>query len=225
MPLKAALFDFDGLILGTEETQLTAWQAIFREHGVELHLKDWSVCIGTAGAFDEVTHLEKLTGRSVDRTAIRADFKGREAALLARLQLLPGVRDRLEEARAAGIRRAIASSSDIHWVEPHLATHGIRHYFDAVVVRNEHLPAKPKPDIYLAALAALGVAAGEAVAFEDSMNGIRAAKAAGIFCVAVPNPVTRALDLSDADMEVPSLAHLTLADLAATRFAGAGAGR
>jgi len=216
--LKAVIFDFDGLILGTEETQLAAWQEIYREHGVELHLHEWSVCIGTAGAFDEVAHLEKLLGRVVDRTAIRADFKGRESVLLSRLSILPGVRDRLEEARAAGIRRAIASSSEIGWVEPRLHEHGIRHLFEAVVVRNQTLPAKPKPDIYLAALKALGVRADEAVAFEDSMNGILAAKAAGIFCVAVPNPVTRALDLSAADLRVESLAHLTLAELARTSF-------
>lgn len=220
MALKAVLFDFDGLILGTEETQLAAWQEIFREHGAELHLKDWSVCIGTAGAFDEVTHLERLTGRTVDRTAVRADFKSREAVLLAQLKLLPGVLDRLEEAKSGGLRRAIASSSETTWVEPHLARHGIRHYFDAVVVRNERLPAKPKPDIYLAALAALGVAATEAVAFEDSMNGIRAAKAAGIYCVAVPNPVTRDLDLSAADRRVESLSQVSLAELANTVFTG-----
>jgi HAD superfamily hydrolase (TIGR01509 family) len=217
--LKAVIFDFDGLILGTEETQLTAWQEIFREHGAELTLAEWSVCIGTFGAFDEVTHLEKLIGRPVDRAAVRADFKGREAALLAGLNLLPGVRDRLDEALASGIRRAIASSSETTWVEPHLARHGIRHLFEAVVVRNEHLPAKPRPDIYLAALAALGVTADEAVAFEDSMNGILAAKAAGIYCVAVPNAVTRDLDLTAADRRVESLAHLTLAELAQTSFA------
>ena len=75
--------------------------------------------------------------------------------------------------------------------------------------------AKPRPDLYLEALGLLGVPAAEAIAFEDSPNGIRAARAAGIFCVGIPNEVTRSLGLEEADLVVDSLADLPPADLLA----------
>jgi beta-phosphoglucomutase-like phosphatase (HAD superfamily) len=130
------------------------------------------------------------------------------------MDAMPGVRDRLAEGRALGLKLAIASSSEQAWVDDHLRALTLAPLFDAVLVRNDRLPAKPKPDLYLAALAALGASASEAVAFEDSMNGIAAAKAAGIFCVAVPNAMTSGLDLSRADLRVDSLRDVTLAGLA-----------
>ncbi len=81
--------------------------------------------------------------------------------------------------------------------------------WDAIVTAELDVSrAKPRPTLYLEALDLLGLAAGEAVAFEDSPNGIRAAKAAGIFVVAVPNTVTRDLGLDEADLVLDSLAEL-----------------
>ena len=75
--------------------------------------------------------------------------------------------------------------------------------------------AKPRPTLYLEALDALGVSPENAIAFEDSPNGIDAARAARIFCVAVPNAVTAQLDLSHADLVVGSLEDLPLVELVA----------
>ena len=220
MSLKAAIFDFDGLILDTEHAEFDAWQSIYREHGVELAFADWSICIGTAGAFDPYAHLEKLTGRVVDRPRLKERYRAYDLGLLAKMDLLPGVQERLKEAKGLGLKLAIASSSDEAWVEDHLRQRGLWHEFDAILVRNERLPAKPRPDIYLAALAALQVQPGEAVALEDSMNGIAAAKAAGIYCIAIPNEITRRLDLSRADRQVSSLNAFTFDALRAEFAAG-----
>ena len=73
---------------------------------------------------------------------------------------------------------------------------------------HDRVRAKPNPILYLEALDLLGVAAAEAVAFEDSPNGVRAAKAAGLFTVAVPNEITRDLGVDEADLVVDSLADL-----------------
>jgi len=73
--------------------------------------------------------------------------------------------------------------------------------------------AKPRPTLYLEALDALELEPHEAIAFEDSPNGVRAAKAAGLVCVAVPNPITATLALDEADLVLDSLADLPLADL------------
>lgn len=215
MSLKAAIFDFDGLILDTEHAEFDAWQSVYREHGVELAFADWSVCIGTAGAFDPCAHLEKLTGRAVDRPRLMEQYRALDLSLLAKMDFMPGVRERLKEAKGLGLKLAIASSSDQPWVEDHLRQRGLLHEFDAILVRNERFPAKPLPDIYLAALGALEVQPGEAVALEDSMNGIAAAKAAGIYCIAVPNEITRRLDLSRADRQVSSLNAFTFDELRA----------
>ena len=217
MSLKAALFDFDGLILPTEEAEFEAWNRVYAEYGQTLGWEEWSVCIGTAGAFDPIGRLEQLAGRRLDRGATDARRRAINKALNDAGAVLPGVVERLAEGRALGLKLAVASSSEGAWVPEHLHARGLTHWFDAIVVRNASLPAKPDPALYLEALRVLGVRADEAVAFEDSMNGIRAAKAARIFTVAVPNPMTERLDLSAADLRVASLASMTLGELV-TRF-------
>jgi beta-phosphoglucomutase-like phosphatase (HAD superfamily) len=121
---------------------------------------------------------------------------------------------RLEEARALGIKLAIASSSSRSWVEGHLERLGLAPHFECVRCSDHVTVVKPDPTLYRLALEALGVAPEEAIAFEDSPNGILAAKRAGLFCVAVPNDATRDLALNAADLCVASLADVTLADLA-----------
>ena len=88
------------------------------------------------------------------------------------------------------------------------------HDWDLIVAANgDRDRAKPRPDLYLEALLRLGIRADEAIAFEDSPNGLRAAKGAGIYCVAVPNPVTATLAFDEADLVLESLADVPLEDL------------
>lgn len=221
MRLRAAIFDFDGLILDTENAEFASWNDVYGEHGTALKFEDWVVCVGTSGAFDAIAHLERLTGRTLDRGAIVARHRAFNRPRLEALPVLPGVEDRLAEARALGLRTAIASSSPREWIDDHLGRLGLLARFDVLATRTDRLLAKPRPDIYLAALAALGIRPDEAVAFEDSRNGILGAKAAGIFCVAVPNSVTAWMDLTPADRRVGSLREVSLADLGRTAFNGA----
>lgn len=108
------------------------------------------------------------------------------------------------------------SSASERWVRSHLERLSVKQAWAALICANGNRErAKPSPLLYLEALDALGLAPEEAVAFEDSLNGVRAAKAAGIFTVAVPNAVTAGLALDEADLVVESLAHLPLEDLLA----------
>ncbi|MDQ6858636.1 MAG: HAD-IA family hydrolase [Chloroflexota bacterium] len=117
----------------------------------------------------------------------------------------------MTEARSRGLRIAVCSSSTPKWVEGHLHRLGLRSLFDHVQCRDRpDLRAKPAPDLYLAACAGLGVPAADAIAFEDSRNGMLAAQAAGMRCVVVPNELTVAMDLSDADHRVASLTEVSL---------------
>jgi HAD superfamily hydrolase (TIGR01509 family) len=127
--------------------------------------------------------------------------------------LRPGVLDMAKAARAAGMKVGVASSSSRDWVRGHLERLGIIDLFDCVQGRDDVEHVKPEPDLYLASLDCLGVAAAEAVAIEDSPNGVTAAKRAGLGCVAVPNRITSGLDLSQADLRLTSLADVTLPQL------------
>lgn len=213
MAIGGLLFDFDGLLLDTETAALTAWQETFREHGHELPLERWVQIVGTIGDFDPADELEVLVG-TLDRQAVNTRRRERELSLIELEELRPGVLDYLHEARERGLATAIVSSSSRSWIDGHLARLERAEHFDAIVTADhDRTRAKPQPALYLEALDLLGLGPDEAIAFEDSPNGARAARAAGIFCVAVPNSVTASLALGDADLVVASLADLPLADL------------
>ena len=214
MPILALVFDFDGLILDTETTDFQSWQEVYRAHGCELRLEDWADCVGRpAGHFDPFEHLERLTGVRFERGQIRAQRSARMRELNLLQSVLPGVCDYLREARELGLTIGLASSSDRAWVHGHLGRLGLRDYFDTIKCVEDTGAHKPDPAPYLAVLDTLGVPPAGAVAFEDSPHGVAAAKAAGMLCVAVPNPVTRRLGLDRADLVLASLASLPLSVL------------
>jgi HAD superfamily hydrolase (TIGR01509 family) len=214
--IKALVFDFDGLILETETPAYETWSEIYREHGHELPRERWVQNIGaSAWPFDALEHLASLVMAPFDRDAVKARREARKVELVAALEAMAGVREYLRDARRLGLKVAVASSASDAYVCGHLDRLAVRDSFDVVVCRDHVERGKPFPDLYLRAIAELGVAAREAVAFEDSPNGIAAAKAAGLRCVAVPNPITVALDLSAADLRIDSLGALTLEELIA----------
>ena len=213
--IRALVFDFDGLILETESVSVAAWESVYRDHGHELDRERWFANLGTVDTVDLHAELETRVGRGLDRDALRAERDRIRDEAFAVLAVMPGIVDFLIDARRLGLATAVASSSPRSWVEGHLSRLGLIDEFACLQCFDGDIPAKPAPDLYLAAVAHLGVAPSEAIAFEDSPNGIAAAKAAGLYCIAVPNSVTRALDLSQADMVVASLAEWTLPDLLA----------
>jgi HAD superfamily hydrolase (TIGR01509 family) len=214
--IKALVFDFDGLILETETPAYETWSEIYREHGHELPRERWVQNIGASSwPFDALEHLASLVTTPFDRDAVKARREGRKAEIIAALETMAGVRDYLRDARRLGLKVGVASSASEAYVCGHLERLVVRDGIDAVVCREQVARGKPFPDLYLRAVEELGVAAGEAVAFEDSPNGIAAATAAGLRCVAVPNPITSALDLSGADLRLDSLGALSLEELIA----------
>ena len=214
--IRALVFDFDGIILETEMPAYTAWSEIYREHGHELPLDRWLDYVGReAGYFDALGHLESLVGTGFDRETVRARRERRRSELLDTLDVMAGIRDYVSQGRRLGLRLGVASSSSRDYVTRHLVRLGLADQLQAVVGREDAPRAKPAPDLYLRALELLGVAPAEAVAIEDSPNGIAAAKDAGMLVVAVPNDLTSALDLSRADCRLASCADLPLEALLA----------
>jgi HAD superfamily hydrolase (TIGR01509 family) len=194
MALRALIFDFDGTMLDTETPEFESWQGIYRDHGAELLLEDWGRGIGTWGAFDPWHDLEAKYGQPLELERISVAHHERVQAAIAASVLLPGVLELLEAAKGAGLKLAIASSSGREWVHGWAEKLGVLHFFHATATKDDVLRVKPDPALYRVALEKLGVTPQEAVALEDSPNGAKAALAAGLRCLVIPNPVTRTLE-------------------------------
>ncbi len=216
MPVRAFLFDFDGLILDTETASRAGWQWLYREHGHELPPEKWALMVGTVDGWDIWGHLEELVGAPLDRLAWNEQRYAHEVTLLEAEELRPGIADYLGYAERHGLKRAIVSSSSRRWIDMHLERLERVYGWDAIVTA-DHDPAraKPHPALYLEALEAVGVPAADAVAFEDSPNGALAARSAGIYVVGIPNNVTADLGLGEhVDLLLDSLADLSPGALA-----------
>jgi HAD superfamily hydrolase (TIGR01509 family) len=210
-PIRALVFDFDGLILDTESAAYQSWAEIYESAGLRLALERWVDCVGTDHSrFDPYQDLEAQLGRTLDRAELRARLRDRQSALNSGQPVRPGVVEALERARDLGLLVGLASSADRAWLDHHLGRLGLAHRFAVIASRDDVERVKPDPALYLHATRQLGVAPEQALAIEDSPNGIRAAKRAGLRCLAVPNPITAGLGLHEADLVVPSLASLSL---------------
>jgi HAD superfamily hydrolase (TIGR01509 family) len=214
--IRAVVFDFDGLILDTETPSFEAWCATFAAYGCEpLGIDEWALEVGTVGGLDVVALLRDRSAREVDEDAVQIARRAHRDRLLTAEAARPGVESWLDEANAIGLGLAVASSSEYEWVDPHLRRLGLRERFAHLSCYAPGVGAKPAPDTYLSACAALDVEPAQALAVEDSPNGIAAAKAAGLRCVAVPNPVTARLDLARADLRLDSLSERSLSEVLA----------
>lgn len=211
--IHALVLDFDGLIVDTEAPIFEIWQAVFARHGQHLGLDDWQHALGTHGGFDPAARLAQLVGREIDAAALERATGEQHWQACRTLPLLPGVAQLLDDARRLGLGLAVASSSPKAWVETWLQHHGIRDRFTAVCVREDVARVKPAPDLFLLAAERLQVAARACLVFEDSPNGVRAALAAGMRCVAVPSAVTRPLALPPCDLVLETLAEISLPEI------------
>jgi HAD superfamily hydrolase (TIGR01509 family) len=208
----AVVFDLDGVISDSERVTHAVWSETFSRYECSFTLEEWSSVVGTdRGSFDPVEALglrsalalptpEELTAL-VDQQ-IEEEIRG--------LAPLPGVREWLADADRLGLRVAVASSSPRSWVTSRLVDACLDDRFAVVSCRDDRLRAKPAPDVYLDACERLAVLPARAVAVEDSTNGIAAAIAAGLRCIAVRNENAHVLDAAAAHVVVRSLADLDL---------------
>lgn len=213
--IRGLIFDFDGLIVDTEWSVYQSWVEMFDSFDAELPLDLWKTIIGTSEIehFDPFELLESQVNQNLDIKDLQKERHDREMELVLTQPILPGVEEKLRTAKTQKLKLAIASSSDRAWVEGNLTRLGLFENFDVVHTSDDVERTKPDPALYRLALRSLGLSPTEAIVFEDSSNGVWAAKEAGIFTVAVPNRLTANLDLNRADMVLDSLSALSLADM------------
>jgi HAD superfamily hydrolase (TIGR01509 family) len=215
-PVRALLLDFDGTMLETESSSYDSWRELLAEHDYELTHDVWSAAVGTIDGVDPVELLEQHLGAPVDRAALEDRQAARHRELLTEETLRPGIQRIVDEARARGLHLAIVTSASRRWVREHLRRLGLDAAWEHIIAADGDVErAKPAPVLYLEALERLGLDATEAVAIEDSPNGVTAAKAAGLGAIAFPNPITETMDLGHADAVVPDLDGLGLDGLLA----------
>jgi len=212
LPLQALLFDFDGLILDTEEPIYLSYREIYQQHGLTLPFEQWVTIIGTTnGDYDPLVELQSMLPQPyTDLVTVEARRAEREMELILEKSPQPGIGDMLELAKRLGLKLGVASSSSAGWVKGHLRRLGLLEYFDCIRTSGDVSQVKPDPELYLKLLDCLQVAPHQAVAFEDSAHGVTAARRAGLFCVAIPNRMTAGLCFDHANLRVASLAELPL---------------
>ncbi len=185
--VKAVVFDMDGLLVDTEAVVFRAMQRRAAEIGGELPFTVFQRMVGLPDSSSDPLLVEHF-GPSFDlgawSAAVSAHFR---EELSAGIALKAGAVEILDALDAAGLPRAIATSSSLASVGRSLGPHGLVERFDALITRDVQTRGKPHPEPYLMAAEALGVDPVDCLALEDSHNGVRSASAAGMMTVMVPD--------------------------------------
>jgi HAD superfamily hydrolase (TIGR01509 family) len=210
----AIVFDFDGTMVDTETAEYEAARLVYADYGLDLAPDAWIEAAGTMWGASWVDDLHVATAGVADAHEARRRKREYIRELHATTALRPGLIELLDEIRGAGIPMGIASNSASDWIDHQLDRLEITHYFSAFVTIDRVERGKPFPDPYLAAVALLGAAPAESVAFEDSEAGTQSAVSAGLFVVAAPGPMTVTHDLSAADLRIDTFEGFTLSDVA-----------
>ncbi|WP_033342464.1 HAD family hydrolase [Catenuloplanes japonicus] len=213
MTIRALIFDFDGLLMDTETTLLDSWRAEWQRHGLKLDPAGFFADHGGDVSESRYAALAAAVGAHYDREVSHRRRQEHRLALNAALVPAPGVRAWLDRAAALHLRLAVASSSPLPHVGALLDQAGLRDRFEVLATGDEVPAHKPDPAVYLLALRKLGLGPASALAFEDTPHGVAAAQAAGLRCVAVPNPHADHARFGAADLLLTSAADLTLDDL------------
>lgn len=208
VPLRAVIFDMDGVLVDSEPIHQEAAEALLASVGLVLREEVYLQCVGTTArrTYDILTAAYDLPW-SFD------DYQGAyEVEILSRLRRpldrLPGVGATIEAVERRGLGLALASSSRFSWIEATLEGLGLTGRFPVVASGQEVVHGKPSPEIFLLAAERLGIEPGACLVFEDSPAGVAASSGAGMRTVAVRTAYTARLALPGADIIVDSLEDL-----------------
>ena len=217
MTVVAAIFDMDGVLTDSEPLINEAAIAMFAERGLAVASAEFRPFVGM-GEDRYIGGVAEAHGIRLDvADAKRRTYELYFALARERLRAFPGAIELVRACRDCSLRVALASGGDRVRVTANLDAIGLPvASWDAVVAAEDAARKKPAPDLFLAAARALGVAPSACVVIEDALNGVRAAKAAGMRCVAVAQTFPTD-QLGAADLVRPRIAEVTVADLIGSR--------
>ena len=207
---RVILFDMDGVLVNTEPLHYRLWKQVFSERGIDLTFEAYKGCIGANG--------KRLMELVLEHYGL--DFRGEKALFDRYYQLkeenlrygdiprIEGVAETLAELQKRGYRMAVASSSTQEYIELCTDRVGIAHFFDVRFSAERVKNTKPAPDVFLAAAERMNARPAECVVVEDSTNGTRAAKAAGMRCIGFANPDSAGQCLDAADVRIDAFCQL-----------------
>jgi beta-phosphoglucomutase len=189
--MKAFLFDLDGVLVSTEHNHFLAWQRCAHSLDIAFSEKENELLKGVSRA-DSLKKILEIGAKTISAAEFEALLKSKNDFYLESIQdlnqenLLPGVLNLLEQAKAIGIRLGVGSSSkNANFILDKLH---IRNYFEVVIDGNGVKDPKPHPEVFLNGASALGLDPSVCMVFEDAASGIAAAKAGGFTAVGVGNP-------------------------------------
>ena len=214
-PIRAVIFDMDGVLTDSEPLINAAAIAMFAEMGLTVLPEDFHPFVG-AGEDRYIGGVAQKYNFYLDlQEAKHRTYELYLAMVPARLASFPGAQELVAVCHKAGLYVAVASSADRVKIEANLAKIGLPAETWGTVVTGEDIVAKkPAPDIFLHAASKLGIPAAQCVVVEDAVNGVVAAKAAGMRCVAVAQTFPAHL-LCAADLVRPAISDILLSDLVA----------
>lgn len=210
MPELAVIFDMDGVIVDSEQVYQEIERQMYDDLGIPVTPEEQRMFIGAA----ERSMWQYMKDKYQMDTETDFLVKEERARLLSQLDLpgsiplMPGIRELLEALVHDGIPALVASSSSREIIEKVLRVNDIRHFFKDITGGDDVLHSKPAPDIFLKTAAKAGIAPGRCLVIEDSENGIRAARSAGMKVIALLNHYSGGLDLSEASMIIHALHEL-----------------
>lgn len=206
-PVRAVAFDLDGLLIDSEPLFAEAARRLLAPRGLSLAMDVWRALMGTP-ARQAILRFRQGHGLQESVDDIAEEYRRSLLAVLgeAPVPLLPGALELLDRLERQRLPRCIATSSNPAYVERVLSGHGILPRFEFVLTCDDVSEGKPHPEVYEKAAARFGVPPADMLVLEDSVNGLKAAKAAGARCVVVPHALVPCEELTDADAIIPSLA-------------------
>ncbi len=185
--IKALLFDLDGTLIDSEFFHFECWNEVLEEFGVKLTYADW---LKNYAGVPLPVNAKNLIGKYNIVTPIDSIILRRENLTLERLRtkdvnLMPFVKEFLEFVKAKNLKMALVTSSPRKDVEAIFERNELGRYFDLIITRTDVTKSKPDPESYNLCREQLGCLANECLVFEDTINGAKAAKAAGLTCYAI----------------------------------------
>lgn len=201
MGKKAVIFDMDGVVVNTEPIGYGANQKMYKELGINVPDEVYSTFIGNSdkNIIQKLKDLYEIdmTHEELLQEKYKYYFEAFDNA--ADLEMLPGVNDLIISLHSNGMKLLLASSASKRKIEAVFTRFGLHQYFDAKISGEDFEFSKPNPDIFIEAVKQSGFSKEECVIIEDSTNGIKAAKAAGVYCIGYKSEHSMGQDTSLAD--------------------------